>query len=192
MIYNIPNLLTLFRIALIPAITALFFVPENWAVWTALALYSLGAITDFFDGYIARALKQTSAFGRFLDPIADKLYVAAILLLLAGFDRISGVWLIPAIIIMMREILIAGLREFLGPHKITLPVSKLAKWKTTVQLIAIGFLIVGPLGETILPYSWQIGHWGLVIAAAFTVITGWSYMRCGLQYIHALDKGNNQ
>lgn len=189
MILNIPNLLTLFRIALIPAITALFFVPGAWAVWVALALYTLGAITDFFDGYLARALKQTSAFGRFLDPIADKLYVAAILLLLAGFDRISGVWLIPAIVIMMREILIAGLREFLGPYKITLPVSKLAKWKTTVQMVAIGFLIAGPYGETILPYSWQIGHWGLVAAAALTVMTGWDYMRRGLEYIHTLDKG---
>lgn len=187
MVYNVPNVLTLFRIAIIPAIVVPFFIQEPWSLWTALALYSVGAITDFFDGYIARAWNQTSAFGRFLDPIADKLYVAAILILLAGFDRLDGIWIIPAVVIMMREILVAGLREFLGPYKITLPVSRLAKWKTTSQLIAIGFLIMGRHGEVVLPYNLEIGHWALTIAAVLTVITGWDYMVKGLDYIRAMD-----
>jgi len=188
MILNLPNSLTLFRIAVIPMLVGLFYVHEVWAVWAALSLYILAAITDFFDGYLARAMNQMSAFGRFLDPIADKLFVAAVLVLLAGFDRLPGLWLIPAIIIMMREILIAGLREFLGPYKIILPVSRLAKWKTTSQMVAIGFLIVGPLGEVILPYTLLIGQWGLVIAAILTVVTGWDYMKTGIAHIRAMDE----
>lgn len=189
MILNLPNSLTLLRIAIIPPLVALFYVQEPWAIWSALALYILAAVSDFFDGYLARAMNQMSAFGRFLDPIADKLFIAATLVLLAGFDRIDGVWLIPAIVIMMREFLIAGLREFLGPQKIVLPVSKLAKWKTTAQMVAIGFLIVGPLGDVILPYTLEIGHWGLLIASILTVITGWDYMKTGIEVIRKMDGG---
>ena len=187
MVYNVPNILTLFRIAIIPPIMVLFYIQQPWSLWTALALYSVGAITDFFDGYFARTLNQTSAFGRFLDPIADKLYVAAIVILLAGFNRLEGIWLIPAVVIMMREILIAGLREFLGPYKIVLPVSKLAKWKTTSQLFAIGFLMMGRHGEVVLPHNLEIGHWMITIAAVLTVITGWDYMIKGLDYIRSMD-----
>jgi cardiolipin synthase len=188
MMFNLPNLLTLFRIAVIFPLVGLFYVQEPWAVWSALALYILAAVTDFFDGYLARTMNQMSAFGRFLDPIADKLFVAATLIMLAGFGRISGVWLIPAIVIMMREIMIAGLREFLGPYKIILPVSKLAKWKTTSQMVAIGFLIVGKNGDVVLPYTLEIGQIGLVIAAVLTVITGWDYMKVGVKTIREMEK----
>ncbi|NBX65965.1 MAG: CDP-diacylglycerol--glycerol-3-phosphate 3-phosphatidyltransferase [Proteobacteria bacterium] len=188
MLFNIPNILTMFRIAIIPPLVGLFYMQEAWAIWLALALYTLAAITDFFDGYLARTMNQMSAFGRFLDPIADKLFIAATLVMLAGFDRTPGFWLIPSIVIMMREFLIAGLREFLGPHKIVLPVSKLAKWKTTAQMVAIGFLIIGPHGEVILPYTLEIGQWGLLIAAILTVITGWDYMKIGIKTIRELDE----
>ncbi|MBU6234416.1 MAG: CDP-diacylglycerol--glycerol-3-phosphate 3-phosphatidyltransferase [Alphaproteobacteria bacterium] len=187
MMFNLPNSLTLFRIAIIPPLVGLFYIQEAWAIWSALALYILAAISDYFDGYFARTMNQMSAFGRFLDPIADKLFVAATLVMLAGFNRIDGFWLVPAIAIMMREILIAGLREFLGPHKIILPVSKLAKWKTTSQMIAIGFLIVGPYGEVILPYTLEIGQWGLLIASILTLITGWDYMKTGIEVIRQMD-----
>jgi cardiolipin synthase len=138
MITNIANLLTLFRILIIPVLVALFFIPGPIATWSAVVLFVVAAITDFFDGYFARALNQVSAFGKFLDPIADKLIVTVTLFLLVAFDRLEGLWIIPALIILIREVLIAGLREFLGPYKVTVPVSKTAKWKTTVQLFAIG------------------------------------------------------
>lgn len=187
MLWNIPNALTLFRIAIIPVLVFLFYMETAWAIWSALILYILAAVTDFFDGWIARRTNQMSAFGRFLDPIADKLFVAAILVLLAGFDRLPGLWLVPAIVILMREILIAGLREFLGPYKVTLPVSKLAKWKTGAQMTAIGFLMIGAHGDVILPYTLLIGQCGLVCAAFLTVITGWDYMKQGIRTIRDLD-----
>lgn len=187
MILNLPNSLTLLRIAVIPVIVCLFYVNAVWAIWTALALYILAAVTDFFDGYLARVMNQTSAFGRFLDPIADKLLVAAVLILLAGFGRLPDAWLIAAVVIMMRELLIAGLREFLGPHKIVVHVSRLAKWKTGLQMTAIGFLIVGPHGDVLVPQTLLIGQCGLVLAAVLTVVTGWSYMAECIRVIRSMD-----
>lgn len=184
---NLPNSLTLFRIAIIPVLVGLFLTQQVWALWTALGLYTLGAITDFFDGYLARRWNQMSAFGRFLDPIADKLLIAAMLILIAAFDRLPGMWTIPAIIIMMREMLIAGLREFLGPHRIVIPVSRLAKWKTTSQMFAMGFLIMGRHGDEVLPHTLLIGQIGISIAAALTIITGWDYMKKGLAHIQTMD-----
>lgn len=189
MVFNLPNNLTLLRIAIIPVLVVLFLIHKEWSLWTALALYTVGAITDFFDGYLARRWNMMSAFGRFLDPIADKLLVAAMLILIAGFDRLPGAWMIPAIIIMMREMLIAGLREFLGPHRIEVPVSRLAKWKTVSQMVAMGFLIMGNYGDDVLPRTLLIGQVGLSIAAVLTVITGWDYMKKGLEFIKKMDEG---
>lgn len=180
---NLPNILTFFRIAILPAIIALFFFPTAWAAWTALGLYTLASITDFLDGYVARAMKTESALGKFLDPISDKIFVASLLVVLVGFDRLEGLWMIPAIIILIREFLVAGLREFLGPQNIQLPVSKLAKWKTTVQMVALGFLVVGDYGDVLLPNTLIYGQWGITIAAILTVITGWSYLTTGLKHI---------
>lgn len=181
--HNLPNILTFFRIAILPVIIGLFFIPESWAAWTALGLYSLASITDFLDGYLARKWKVISPIGTFLDPIADKIFIAALLIALAGFDRLEGYWIIPAIIILVREILISGLREFLGPKNIQLPVSKLAKWKTTAQMIALGFLVVGNYGNVILPETLLYGQVLLSIAAILTVITGWCYLIEGLKHI---------
>ncbi len=180
---NLPNILTFFRIAILPVIIGLIFIPDSWAAWTALTLYIVASITDYLDGYLARKWNVISSVGTFLDPIADKIFIVAILITLAGFDRLEGLWLIPAIIILVREILISGLREFLGPKNIQLPVSKLAKWKTTVQMIALGFLVIGNYGDSILPNTLLYGQWLLTIAAILTVLTGWRYLTEGLKHI---------
>ncbi len=144
--------------------------------WLGLGIFVAAAITDFLDGYLARARNQASDFGRFLDPVADKLLIAATLLLLAVFGRMSTLTVIPAVIILSREFLISGLREFLAGRQIEVPVSKLAKWKTTVQMMAIGFLLVGDAGPTWMPVR-MIGEIGLWIAAALTIFTGVAYFR---------------
>ena len=178
---NLANILTLGRLALLPLIILLFFVPADWAAWSVLVLYIAGAVSDWLDGWVARAYNQTSDFGRFLDPIADKIFVVTVLLMLVATDRIEGVWVIAVIIILMREFLVAGLREFLGPKGIVLPVTTLAKWKTGLQMVATGFLIVAPALGT-------MAHWfgllGLSAAAVLTAVTGWEYMKTGWAHIH--------
>ncbi len=183
MLQHLPNILTISRIVLLPVLIGLFFVPGETAAWTALWIYIFSAVTDFFDGYLARAMKTTSKFGTFMDPISDKILVASLLIALAGFDRLDGVWMIPAIIILMREFLIAGLREFLGPQNIKVPVSKLAKWKTAVQMTALGFLVIGDYGDSVVPNTLLIGQIGLAIAAIITIITGWNYLKVGFKHI---------
>ncbi len=184
---SIPNLLTIFRIAVLPILVILFFIPGAFATWAAVILFSLAGITDFFDGYLARSMNQTSAFGKFLDPIADKLIVVISLFLVVAFDRLEGIWIIPALVIIVREILIAGLREFLGPYNVSVPVSKLAKWKTTIQLLFIGFVMAGEYGPTLVPYAIEIGQWGLLVASILTVITGYDYLKVGYKTIQDLD-----
>ena len=170
-------MLTLSRIACIPVIVALFFVPGDWAAWLAAAVFGLAAMTDYLDGYLARQRAQVSAFGKLLDPIADKMLVAAVLLLLVGSGQLGGISIIPALIILMREILVSGMREFLaGMGGKGLPVTFLAKWKTVVQMFALGFLIVGDAGPDFLPVT-LIGVIGIWAASALTLITGWQYVR---------------
>lgn len=182
MLTKLPNLLTLFRIAAIPGIVALFFMASDLGQWLACGLFGVAAITDFFDGYLARAYGQQSSFGRFLDPVADKLLVASALLMSTGFGQISGLTILPAVVILCREILVSGLREFLAGLQIGVPVSTLAKWKTTIQMFAIGFLIVGDTGPAILPTQ-VIGELGLWVAAVLTLITGYDYLRASLHHI---------
>ena len=188
MIFNLPNNLTLFRIAIIPVIVVFMMIPEAWAAWSALGLYTAACVTDWLDGYLARRMDIQSAFGRFLDPIADKLLIAILLLMFADLNRLEGLWIIPAAAILFREISIAGLREFLGPQNIVIHVSKLAKWKTTAQMIALGFLVVGDFGNTLIPETVLIGQILLTIAAILTVVTGWEYMSQGVKAILNLEK----
>jgi cardiolipin synthase len=188
MIFNLPNNLTLLRIALIPFIGALALVPEFWAAWTAWALYTVACITDWLDGYLARKMKIVSAFGRFLDPIADKLLIAILLLVFAGLGRLEGWWLIPACIIMFREVMIAGLREFLGPQNIIIHVAKLAKYKTFSQMVALGFLLVGDFGNWLVPETLLVGKILLSVSSVLTFVTGWNYMKQGMQAIIAMEK----
>ncbi|MCU0884777.1 MAG: CDP-diacylglycerol--glycerol-3-phosphate 3-phosphatidyltransferase [Beijerinckiaceae bacterium] len=186
--FSVPNLLTYGRILAIPAVVGLLFWPrEDWVRWIALAIYIIAAVTDYFDGYLARAWHQQSAIGRMLDPIADKLLVASCLLMLAADETIAGLSLWAAIIILCREILVSGLREFLAELKVSVPVSRVAKWKTAAQLVAVGFLIAGPAGEAVLPGTIIIGIVLLWLAAVLTIYTGWDYFRSGIRYLVAED-----
>ncbi|HYB55780.1 MAG TPA: CDP-diacylglycerol--glycerol-3-phosphate 3-phosphatidyltransferase [Alphaproteobacteria bacterium] len=180
---RIPNLLTFSRIAVIPLLVALFWVPGDGARWTACLLFTLAGITDYLDGYLARTWGEQSQLGALLDPIADKLLVATTLLLLAAFGRIGGLTLLPAIIILCREILVSGLREFLAGLNVGVPVTRLAKWKTGIQMVAIGFLIVGDAGNVVVPYAAEIGVVGLWVAAVLTVVTGYDYLREGVTHL---------
>lgn len=188
--FNLPNLLTYARIIAVPLVVLCFFLEgrlqsSDFARWSALAIFAIASITDFFDGYLARIWKQTSNIGRMLDPIADKLLVSTCLLLLAAdTDKTIAGWsLWAAIIILCREILVSGLREYLADLKVSVPVSTLAKWKTTMQLFAIGFLLAGSAGDKVFAYTTQTGIVLLWISAVVTLYTGWDYFRAGLKHI---------
>ena len=186
--WSLPNLLTYGRIVAVPLVIGCMFWSRVDAMrWTAFALFAAAAITDFFDGYLARAWSQQSALGRMLDPIADKLLVAAMLLMLVADQTIAHASIVAAIVILCREILVSGLREFLADLKVSLPVSRVAKWKTAAQLLALGFLIVGPAGDKILPHNTQVGLTMLWIAAILTIYTGWDYLNSGIRHILAME-----
>ena len=183
---TLPNILTLSRVAVIPVFVTLFFLENTTGQWVACGVFSLASITDFFDGYFARARDQLSAFGRFLDPVADKLLVASALMMMVGFGQVAELTIIPAVIILCREIMVSGLREYLAGLSVGLPVSKLAKWKTTIQMVSIGILILGnsahPVISDAIPVR-IIGETGLWVAAVITIITGFDYLRKGLRYM---------
>jgi cardiolipin synthase len=185
---SLPNLLTYGRIAAVPAVVACLYWQSLlggplWLRWVALALFIAAAITDYLDGYFARIWHQYSSLGRMLDPIADKLLVAACLLMLAADETIRGWSLWAAIIILCREILVSGLREFLAELRVSVPVTQLAKWKTTAQMVAIGFLLAGKAGDQIVPYVSLCGLTLLWLSALLTLYTGWDYMRAGMRYL---------
>ena len=191
---SLPNILTYGRIAAIPVVVGCVFLQSImfyplWLRWVALAVFLAAAITDYLDGYYARMWDQQSAFGRMLDQIADKLLVASCLLMLAADGSINRWTLWAAIVILCREILVSGLREYLAALRVSVPVTKLAKWKTTVQLVAIGFLIAGEAGEAILPLTTLIGIVLLWISAIFTIYTGWDYFRAGIHHLIKEDEG---
>ncbi|HLO77243.1 MAG TPA: CDP-diacylglycerol--glycerol-3-phosphate 3-phosphatidyltransferase [Magnetospirillum sp.] len=184
MMTSLPNLLTLSRIVVIPMVVATFYVDGATARWVACGLFVAAAVTDWFDGYLARSRNQVSALGRFLDPIADKLLVAAVLLMLVAFDRVTPASVLPALVILLREILVSGLREFLAEIRIGMPVSRLAKWKTGIQMIALPVLLVGDVGPQEIPVR-MIGEICLWAAAVLTMITGWDYLQSGLKHMRA-------
>lgn len=158
--------------------------------WVALFIFAIAAITDFFDGWLARLWSQQSSLGRMLDPIADKLLVASCLLMLVADGTIQGLWIWAAIIILCREILVSGLREYLAELRVSVPVSTVAKWKTALQLFSLGFLVVGPAGDEVLPHTVDIGLWLLLIAALLTLYTGYDYFRAGLRHVVDLEDGS--
>ena len=189
MLTDLPNVLTLSRIAVIPLMVALVAIGTPGADFGACVVFSIAAITDSFDGMLARQRDQQSDLGRMLDPIADKLLVGAALMVLVGLHRVSPGGLYPAIVIMLREILVSGLREYLAGIRIGLPVTKLAKWKTGFQMGALGALLAGDtsarlLGIGFLPVS-LIGEAMLWVAAALTLITGWDYLTAGWRHAAA-------
>jgi cardiolipin synthase (CMP-forming) len=185
---SLPNLLTYGRIVAIPALVACFFVTGDWGRWTAMWIFIAAGVSDFLDGYLARAWQQQSAIGRMLDPIADKLIVAAALLMLAADQTIAGWSLWAGVIILCREILVSGLREFLGTLAVGVPVTRLAKWKTTMQLIAVAALLIAPaLQGARQGFIIDIGLTFFWATALVTLYTGFDYFRAGLK--HLVDDG---
>lgn len=184
MLTSIPNLLSLSRIVVIPALCAAFWLPGTWSNWTTLGLFIAAGVTDWADGHLARRYSEHTELGRFLDPVADKLLVAAAILMLVAVDHIQGFTVLAAVVILCREILVAGLREFLAEIRVKVPVTHLAKWKTTVQMVAIGFLLGGDAAPDWLP-AISIGEIGLWIAALLTLYTGYDYLRAGLRHMLA-------
>lgn len=182
MFRTLANQLTLSRILLIPVILLLLALPYGWAAWSAWFLFTIAGVTDFLDGYLARRDNQVSRIGQFLDPIADKLLVSAVLLLLVNNGKIDGIAVLPALVILLREVAVSGLREFLAGLSVSVPVSRLAKWKTTIQLIALGFLIVGSENAPWWIPATPIGDILLWIAGGLTVVTGYDYWRASLRH----------
>lgn len=176
---TLPNLLTLGRIAAIPVICLFIVIGWEWLQWLALLLYVAAAVSDWLDGFLARRMNLSSAWGKMLDPIADKLLVGALLITLAWTRHLTSWDLIPAIAIMLRETFIPGLREYLGKVDVDVPVTWLAKWKTTVQLVALGLIIASPMLLGLV----FIGHFLLWVAAILTVWTGWEYLRSSWPYL---------
>lgn len=182
MVTSLPNLLTISRIVVIPIIVATFYLDGPAMRWLSCALFVAAAITDYFDGWLARRHNVVSNLGRFLDPIADKLLVAAILLMLTAFDRLDHLSVLPALVILLREILVSGLREYLAELQVGMPVSRLAKWKTGIQMGALPTLMVGTAAPSWLPAQ-PIGEVLLWVAGGLTLITGWDYLRAGLKHM---------
>jgi len=184
----LPNMLTYARIAAVPVVVGLLFWQglmdgPLWLRWVALFFFIAAGVTDFFDGYFARIWGQHSSLGKMLDPIADKLLVSSSLLMLAAGETIHGWSLLAAVIILCREILVSGLREYLAELRVSVPVSRLAKWKTTAQMVAIGFLIAGEAGDKVVPVVTEIGILLLWSSALLTLYTGYDYMQAGLRYV---------
>jgi cardiolipin synthase len=182
-VWTLPNVLTLSRIVAVPLLVAFLWWP-GWAAGYAIAfaLYCLMGITDYFDGYLARANGAVSRLGIFLDPIADKIMVAAVVLILVGTRDIPGIHVIAALVILLREIAVSGLREFLAQVQVSVPVSRLAKWKTTLQLVALGGIILGGALPG-MPWVHDAGILALWGAAVLTLLTGWDYLRVGLKHM---------
>ena len=185
---TLPNLLTLSRIFAVPILVFLLWRPSPVDYGVTFVLYCIVGITDYFDGYLARAQGQISRLGQFLDPIADKIMVAAVIMMLVSSRNQSGIpvihsfHIIAALIILLREIFVSGLREYLAPLNVSMPVSNLAKWKTTFQLVALGALILGGAFPNA-PWVHQVGLASLWSAAALTLVTGWDYLRIGLKHM---------
>ena len=184
----LANLLTYLRIAAVPAVVACLYWQDIlqgglWLRGVALVIFIGAGVTDALDGYFARKWGEQSTFGRMLDPIADKLLVSSCLLMLAADGTIRGWSLWAAIVILCREILVSGLREYLAELRVSVPVTQLAKWKTTLQLVAVGFLIAGEAGDAVLPVITPIGLALLWLSALLTLYTGWDYFRAGVRHL---------
>ena len=178
---SLPNILTIIRILVIPIILIFIYLKTPFYGWLAFILFVLAGVSDYFDGYFARIRNEVSSLGTFLDPIADKLLVASVILILTSKQVISNWETIPALIILLREIAVSGLREYLAGIKISVPVSKIAKLKTSLQLIALGILILSESGITIVPIL-LLGKIALWMAAILTLYTGYDYLKSGIKH----------
>lgn len=201
--WNLPNVLTILRLLAAPGIAVMFlYFNRPWADWFALALFVVGAVTDFFDGYLARLWKQESRFGAMLDPIADKAMVVIAIMVITGYSGMNPWLILPATLILFREVFVSGLREFLGDRAHLLKVTPLAKWKTTAQMVAIAVLFLGtglayleagsspragegdvPEGASLAALATLIGLALIWIAALLTAVTGWDYLRKAMPHL---------
>ncbi len=185
MLSSLPNLLTLSRILAVPLFVLLMW-EGNWVTYLlAFGLFCVAGITDYIDGYLARAQGTVSKLGIFLDPIADKIMVVSVIVMLIHNDAIKGWTMLPALVIILREIAVSGLREFLAGLHVSVPVSRLAKWKTALQMVALGALILGQASDRFVPALpvHETGVAALFLAAALTLVTGWDYLRTGLRHM---------
>lgn len=208
MLWTVPNILTILRLLAAPGVAVMFlYFQRPWADWLALTLFIGAAMTDYFDGYLARLWKQESRFGAMLDPIADKAMVVIAIMVITGYSGMNPWLILPATVILFREVFVSGLREFLGSDSHKLKVTKLAKWKTTAQMISIGVLFLGTglafVAEGRGPEAGGAVRWvggaagvatwcGLLliwIAAALTAITGWDYFRKALPFLKEAPRG---
>lgn len=184
---TIATYLTLLRIIVILPMILFLWLDYDWARWTALGIYTFACVTDFFDGWLARRRKEITNLGKFLDPIADKLLIAALIVMLLSLQRIDGITVGAAMIILMREIAVSGLREHLASFDVDIPVSSLAKWKTTAQMFSLGFLIVGNVPVVPFPFDHlpisviATGEILIWAASLLTLYTGWHYLKVGIK-----------
>ena len=187
MFMTLPNFLTILRIGVIPFILIGMYINTDWSRWIAFSFYAVAGITDFFDGYLARANGQTSALGQFLDPVADKILVATVVIGLISLGANSGGLgpynALAGMVIVLREITVSGLREYLAEIQVSVPVSRLAKWKTAFQILALGFLIVGEKASPDLIPAFHVGIVLLWVSVILTVVTGYDYLRSGLHHM---------
>jgi cardiolipin synthase len=181
----LPNALTILRILLVPVFAITFILPGDAARLTSFVIFCIAGASDVLDGLAARKLRARSELGRMLDPIADKILVAVALMMLVASGVVSGLALIPALVILAREILVSGMREFLATVAVSVPVTRVAKMKTVLQMISIGAMILGPMVDKIIPGALNFAHLLLWIAAALTVYTGLAYFRAGLAHVRA-------
>ena len=184
-VWSLPNILTYLRIVAVPAVVAAFYIEGDAGRWLAFGLFAAASITDYFDGYLARSSGAVSKLGVFLDPIADKIMIAAVILLLVFTRDIQGWYVIAALFILLREIIVSGLREFLATLQVSMPVTRLAKWKTTFQMVSLGALILAPASAHWWPAlpSQPVGIATLWLAGVLTLVTGWDYLRVGLKHM---------
>lgn len=194
-LYSIPNLLCMFRVVYLPVMILLFYLDYiwrdqqvSWPAWTNVFLFALAGLSDFLDGKIARYLKQETLLGKFLDSSTDKMVVGVALMCLVAYQILQGWFVVAAIIIFVREILIAGVREFMALQNVIVKISWMGKWKLTVQMFFIGFLIAGPYGQDLVPYAFQIGQAGFLLATVLTMWSGWEYLREAWKTIRKLEE----
>ena len=187
MLTSLPNILTYGRIIAVPVLVALLYFSDSaTARWLAFTVFVVASITDWLDGYLARIWEQQSTLGRMLDPIADKLLVGATLLMLVYDKTIAGLSILAAVIILSREILVSGLREFLAELNVKIHVTQLAKWKTTAQFVALALLLMGPAAAREIPWATELGLLILWISALLTIYTGYDYLKAGIR--HAIER----
>ena len=193
-VFSIPNLLCYYRVVFIPVMIWLIYLDHIWQdqhiwwpAWLNVFLYTLAGASDFLDGYIARKLKQETLLGKFLDSSTDKMIVGAALMALIAYQRLTGIWMVMSIIIMMREILIAGVREFMALYNVIVKISWMGKWKLAIQMGFTGFLIAGDYGDMLIPHAMLIGKIGFTVGFFLGIISGWEYLVAAWKTIRQLE-----